>query len=297
MKPRQMLKLQTYRLTPSGPTRLLTWTGTTPTHTLEHHLPSSTPLPYTLHASLSSLSPTISITIPGPSRIRWLKSTDQSNTPTLKLDESRTDVSYSFVTRADALRFQEDIRDAHLLGAFDIAQISSTTTGSRGSSREAVNQDVKIWCTRDERAEVTLSYYADQRGEHVEWGVREFISVEGKGKRCVVLTLARAVREGGKTAFWKRKGRDEMVWESVGSGASSVRSTSTAGTVASVSSFGSVASSVGAGRARWMDKVQSLTVQFGPEAKKKGEEDDYVRFVRLLSILVQRDSEGGAEPA
>jgi len=102
------------------------------------------------------------------------------------LDEHREDLQYRFVQASDYQRFQEDLRDKHLIDTFDFDSIKTHKKGWGFVS----NQDIKIWCNRDDQTH-TITFFADHIKEHLEFPLDWFspdISVTPE-KRIVQLTF------------------------------------------------------------------------------------------------------------
>jgi hypothetical protein len=86
--------------------------------------------------------------------------------------------------------FQEDLRDRHLIDTFDIDSIK-TNQNNRGWGFVS-NQDLKLWCNRDDHAH-TLSFFADHIREHLEFPLSWFSPeiILSPERRLVQLTFLR----------------------------------------------------------------------------------------------------------
>jgi hypothetical protein len=294
MRPRQMLKLQIWKFSVKGDHKMLTWTGTKAGNVLEHHMTSPDIIPYSLHSSLKSTEKGFSLTFHGSSRIRWLKDGSQ------KLNELRPDIKYQFVEFVDFKRFQEEFRDLYLIDTFDIESVR--TQWSKGRF-EAVNQDLKIWRSREDDT-YTISFFANHLKEHLEFSL-DWFSDEiqfSSEKQTVVLAFSEKTAKSWKASLRRRLTSQSKrapsfdsdlmersnMWTSVGSMASPR---------GSVSTVGSSASSIGPSPGRiaemvsWTEKFRHLTIQFSSEEESsledRNEEDGYSRFCRRIEKIMK----------
>ena len=122
-------------------------------------------IPYTKHSSFKPTEKEYTLTFQGSHRIKWTKDGK------VRLDTSLQDATYNFVQYADFKRFQEELRDKHLLGIFDFDRIKTHRSSNYG---EAGNQDMKLWCSMDVDQTHTISFYANHVKEHLEFPLHWF---------------------------------------------------------------------------------------------------------------------------
>jgi hypothetical protein len=106
------------------------------------------------------------------------------------MDTQFKDPTYIFIQPSDIRRFQEELRDKHLLGTFDVDRIKSHRSSNYG---EAGNQDIKLWRSKDMDQIHTISFYANHIKEHLEFPLHWFspdISAKAS-KTTVQLTFAK----------------------------------------------------------------------------------------------------------
>lgn len=285
------LRLQHWRIERAAIGRIVVWTGTDPVHTLIHYVPANA-MPYTKHRSLKSTEKYNVISFHQDHRVVWNKSGQN------RLDKQMP-VIYHFVDAKDLKRFQEELRDKDLLDTFDTDTVKSKRpTGRYG---EAGNQDMKLWCSRDEGQVYTISFYANHtENEHLEFPIKWFqddISADPK-KRTVQLVFAPPTETSAPFALPARPSsfmrkfsfaRSESS-QTVSSSAVSITSSSSKASISTLNSIMSALEGMGGhvepfAPAEVSKVFQYLHITFseseGP-LKRPGE-SDFDRFVTLFA--------------
>lgn len=285
------LRLQHWRIERAAIGRIVVWTGTDPVHTLIHYVPANT-MPYTKHSSLKSTEKYHVISFHHNHRVVWNKSGQN------RLDKQMP-VIYHFVDAKDFKRFQEELRDKDLLDTFNTDTIKSKRPAGRYG--EAGNQDLKLWCSRDEAQVYTISFYANHtETEHLEFPINWFqedISADPT-KRTVQLVFAPPTDTSApfplpaRPSSFMRKlsfARSQSS-QTVASSAASTASNSSKASVSTLNSIMSALEGMGGHVEPFapadVSKVfQHLHITFSdnePRLKRTGE-SDFERFVKLYA--------------
>lgn len=284
------LRLQHWRVERAATGRIIVWTGTDPIHTLIHYVPANS-YPYTKHRSLKSTEKYHVISFHQSHRVVWNKKGQN------RMDKYML-VVYHFVDAKDFKRFQEELRDKDLLDTFNTDTINSKRPNGRYG--EAGNQDLKLWCSRDEGQVYTLSFYANHmENEHLEFPLNWFQEdiTPDRSKLSVQLVFAPPTNTPAPIPLPARPGSFMRTLsfgrsDSLHNVASSSVSTTSTSSRASVSTLNSIMSAL-EGMGGHVEPFaptdvakafQYLQITFSePESRLQApEETDFERFITLF---------------